>query len=375
MCRLVSQIHKAGVDNRFRLHIASVIRFLLVAAAPHLRQHLFRIQYRIMLQLRETPRKAFQILLLPLLALHEHRVTLTLHLQQRPQRVQPTGIQTGRPQRLLLLGKRLPQPGHILRIARILRSTVLLQDPQSQIAAKRRRYVQYIRQHTLIPVPVLPDFTEDQLLHDRSVDGETLSHKSEPQDLIVLPFPDRHGIDLRRCKGSRYLMKTRKRICIPGQVFHLHTVAVNFCDHRLIVAHAQVVTGSCKKACHGVDRFPKPIGLLIIRERLRDQKRASVKFLIALFKVNAPIPHHRLKIPLQLIVPFIISTGYILGIILHLPRDLRLTDHIGPPDAVKFILRQIGRLFIYDSAVIQKFHSHIEKGNIAFCRTFPLAAF
>ena len=289
--------------------------------------------------------------------------------------MQPVRVQTGRPEGIIFLRKRLLQPVHILRIARILCCAVLFQNAKSQIAAQRRRYIQHIGKHTFVPVSVFLHRAVDQLLHDRAVYGKTLPHKAEAQNHIVFPVPDGHGIDLRRRKRSRHLMKTRKSLRVPGQLLCLHTAAVGLLDHRPILAHTRIVTGSRKKAGHGIQGFPQAVSLLIRQKRLGNQECASVQFFTSLLKMNPAIPHHRLKIPLQFLVSLIVATGHILGIVLHLSRNRRFVNTVCLPDTVKFIRCHIGRFRIYDSTVIQQFHTHGKKGNITFRSIFPFTAF
>ena len=275
-----------------------------------------------MFQFRKAARKTFQILFGPFFPLHEKRIAFSFHFQQRTERIQPARIQTRRPQLSVICRKRIPEFCHILRIPCIIDRAAFFQNVQRGIAAERRRHIQYIGKHSALLRAVFFYIAVNQFLHNRRVNCITLPHEPETVNHIVRAVVNRNGINLRRSKFRRHLMKTCKSLLRSGQFIDSKAGSVRLLHQRYVFAYTRIVAGACKKGRYTINRLPEAVNLPVFQRRFGNQKRAPVQIFLFLRKMNPAIPHHSLKIMFQPDVARVISARLILRIILEISPDL-----------------------------------------------------
>ncbi len=263
---------------------------------------------------------------------------------------------------------------HVLCIALIVRSALLLQDRKRRVAAERCRHIQRVRKHALFARAVPAYTLIDQPLHHSRVDRKALSHESESRDHIVLALPDRDRVDLRHRKLRCRIVELQKTIRISRQRVHRKRFPVYLLHDRHVLAHAQIVTRPRKERSHRVDGLPQAIRLRVVGERFRDQERAPVHILLLLREMDPPIPHHRPEIALELLVALVVPARDILRVILKLRGDLRFRNTLRSTDPVKLVRHTISHITVHRNTVVEQPGTDREKRHIALCRTLPLTA-
>ena len=179
----------------------------------------------------------------------------------------------------------------------------------------------------------------DHLSKDILIQGKALAHEAETlgnQRLILLD-PDPHRVDLRRRKGFGGLLETGKQAWVC-KLTRIGILTEDLVRKRTIFDVTQVIRFANDEDGRLVDIFPQTDGRSPAGDRGRaqrlHQKQGPAGFeIIRLAEGQAPVPHHRLEIHLQIFTQRVMAAWDVLGVIFDQAHILRQVGAI--PDRRK----------------------------------------